>query len=226
MKRVKLGISAVLIVVAACVCAARIIYVNSTFPAPENHVFSVNEPATYGGESSAGIVLTAGDIQITTSNFRALDHEGIKAAIPSYIDPIIQLGNATDLRVFLVDATFKNTTQEHKDVTLRDYHLTSQAWLNGFHPLLFENFNEDPSTILPVDPGSTETRTLVFMAYNSQINPDRGWNNLAQSDFSLVLALYPDRASISLGHPTPLDAASLDTSQAAASTNDAEGSMV
>jgi len=189
-------------VAAAVLCGFRIEQVNAAYPEQHAYAYSLGEAATYAGQNSSGGNVELGSIVVKVLNFRSMGYEQLKEAVPGYEDTLIEEGNASDMRAFWIDVRLENTSSDAQKVHVRDYHLESGAWDNGLYAPLYMDINTDPSTIIDLAPGESAERTLVYLIYSIHMNNRTDWGTVDQRDYSLELALYPDKYSIGLGAPS------------------------
>ncbi|WP_165053676.1 MULTISPECIES: hypothetical protein [unclassified Adlercreutzia] len=195
-----------IIAAAACVaiavlCGFRIEQVNSAYPQQHSYVYSVGSEAVYAGQNSSGEEVDRGSIAVRALNFRSVGYGRIREMVPGYTDSSIEEGTASDMRALLIDLEIVNTSSDVERAHVRDYHVESNAWMNGLYAPLYMSINDDPSTIVELEPGEKVERTLVYLIYDTQMNSRGDWERVEQRSYSLELALYPDKYSIDLGAP-------------------------
>ncbi|MEG0461791.1 hypothetical protein [Gordonibacter sp.] len=195
-----------IIVAAACVavavpCGFRIEQVNAAYPEQHAYAYSMGEEATYAGQNSSGGDVGSGLVTVKALDFRSIGYEGLKKMVLGYEDSLIEEGTFGDMRALFVEVKIENASSNTQKVHVRDYHLESGAWHNGLYAPLYMSINEDPSTMVDLAPGEKAERTLVYLIYDTQMNNQADWSKVEQRDYSLELALYPDKYLIDLGIP-------------------------
>lgn len=199
-----------IIVAAACVaiavlCGFRIEQVNASYPEQHTYAYSMGEEATYAGQNSSGEDVESGSIVVKALDFRSVGYEELKEIVPGYEDSLIEDGSTADMRALLIEVEIENTSSGAQKIHVRDYHLESGAWSNGLYAPLYMSINDDPSTIIDLASGEETKRTLVYLIYDTHMNNRADWERVEQRDYSLELALYPDKYLIDLGTPVGVD---------------------
>ncbi|WP_080801321.1 hypothetical protein [Arabiibacter massiliensis] len=185
----------------AVLCGFRIAQVNAAYPEQHSRAFSIGEEATYAGQDSSGGQVEYGSILVRAEGSSLVDYEGLKALVPDHIDSFIEDGTFRDMRALFVEIEMRNASSEVKKVYVRDFSPQSGAWTNGLYAPLYMTLNDDPSTIIELEPGEKASRTLVYLMYDGQFSGG-GWERVSEREFELVLALYPDKYLIELGVPS------------------------
>ena len=201
MKRPAAIAIAVACVAAVVLCGVRVAHVNSAYPEQNAYAYSLGEEATYSGQDSSGGVVERGSVTVRAENTELLDYEGLKSLVPGYADSLVDDGTSQDMRAFLVEVEISNDSSEAKKVHVRDFKAQSGAWANGLYAPVYMTLNDDPSTIINMEPGEKARRTLVYLMYDMQFDGDR-WKDVGDRRFELVLALYPDKYFVDLGVPS------------------------
>lgn len=195
------AIAAVCIAVAV-LCGLRIEQVNAAYPERHTYDYSIGEEATYAGQNSSGGDVESGAIVVKALDFRSVGYEQLKDMDPEYEASSIEDGSSSDMRALLVDVQISNNSSGVQNVHIRDFNLESGAWTNGLYAPLYMSINNDPSTIVELQPDEKIERSLVYLIFDTQVNNRADWDKVEQRDYSLELALYPDKYFIELGSPT------------------------
>lgn len=174
---------------------------NAAYPEQHTYDYSMGEEATYSGQNSSGENVESGAIVVKALDFRSVGYEQIKDIDPEYEASSIEDGSSSDMRAFLVDVQISNNSNDVQNVHIRDFNMESGAWTNGLYAPLYMNINNDPSTIVELQPDEKIERTLAYLIFDTQVNNRADWDKVEQRDYSLELALYPDKYLIELGVP-------------------------
>lgn len=194
-------IVAVACVAVAVLCGFRIEQVNASYPEQHTYAYSMGEEATYAGQNSSGGDVESGSIVVKALDFRSVGYEQIKDMAPEYEASSIEDGSSSDMRALLVDVQISNDSSDVQNVHIRDFNMESGAWTNGLYAPLYMSINNDPSTIIELQSDEKIERTLVYLIFDTQVNNRAEWDKVEQRDYSLELALYPDKYLIDLGAP-------------------------
>lgn len=201
MRKALLTAAAAACVAVAVLCGFRIEQVNASYPEQHAYSYSLGEEAAYAGQNSSGEEVERDSIMVKALGFRSVGYEGLKEIAPGYDDSLIEDRSASDMRALLVEVEVKNASSQAQRAHVRDYHLESGAWCNGLYAPLYMSINADPSTIIELAPGESAQRTLVYLIYDINMNNRVDWSKVDQRDYSLELALYPDKYLIDLSVP-------------------------
>lgn len=99
---------------------------------------------------------------------------------------------------YYVTVTVSNTGTEEKKLSLGNFELVSDAWINGVDMEKFLMLNsEDVKQKFLLKPGDTITCTLPFLIVKENFT-NRQWEQIEQRKFELVLSLYPFKRVIEL----------------------------
>ncbi|MEG2935096.1 MAG: hypothetical protein RR844_01250 [Clostridium sp.] len=172
----------VFIVLMAGIFITRYIYINNKYPKPIVEEYNLNEPVEYNG------------FEITAKDFQILQDEDLRKL---NLDKGI-LYEDEEMKAMFVTLKIKNVSAETKKIETAPFRIATINWSNGLSALLFQAINEDISrTYLELKPG--EEVTSVYPYTMLKIHFDKkGWEQINNEKFSLVLNLYPVKKSIKL----------------------------
>lgn len=184
--------------VTVALCGFRIGHVNNAYPEQHTFKYTTGEQAIYGGQNSSGEDVAPGSVSVEALSSQLINYQEIKEIVPSYIDSMIDDGTSSDMRALIVDIEIINTSSSTKTAHIRDYKAQSGAWANGLYAPLYMALNDDPSTMIKLEPGQKVSRSLVYLMYDVNFHNRNTWEGIDRRGFQLILALYPDKYLIDL----------------------------
>ncbi|MCL2826165.1 MAG: hypothetical protein FWD72_02035 [Eggerthellaceae bacterium] len=193
--------AAVLVVALFLLCSARIADVNAGYPPHGKVVYSKGEdvpfPAPAGNGGTEAVDGAA--IRVTEEDIFSLDN--VLVAYPDYSSPVLQSGQAHDMRLVVVSTTVRNDSENDEQLFFGQAVLQSGAWFNGIDQPLFSLLNGGAGVSQTLKPHEEESVLLPFCMYDVQFGFHDTWASIDHQSFELVLATYPDKVSIELGTP-------------------------
>lgn len=172
----------VFIVLMAGIFITRYIYINNKYPKPIVEEYNLNEPVEHNG------------FEITAKDFQILQDEDLRKLNP---DKGI-LYEDEEMKGMFVTLKIKNVSDETKKIETAPFKIATINWSNGLDLSLFEAINGETSrTYLELNPGEEVTSVYPYTTIKSHFHK-KGWEQIGNEKFSLVLNLYPVKKSIKL----------------------------
>jgi len=102
------------------------------------------------------------------------------------------------MKGMFVTLKVKNISSETKNIETGPFTIATVNWSNGLNLMLYESINEPNSRVyLELKPGEEVTSIYPYTMIKSNFDK-KGWEQIENEKFSLVLNLYPVKKSIKL----------------------------
>ena len=186
MKKLLIGFSGLLCVIALIFSVLRIIHVNNKHKTPA--VITYNQ-----GEELTGKNLK---FQVTKSSL--MDKKEFEAEYCEFDknDENREL-LSNDMKLLVVDFEIDNVGQDISEFVFFDFMAQSGSWANGWNLEMYRKLNDYNSTLIEIAPGESKELKLVFCMYDIQFK-NHSWNTINNRKFYIVIDCYPVKSRICL----------------------------
>lgn len=196
---------ALLSIVLISLCAYRIIALNTASPEHERIVYNLGEEVAPPMFNKMESQPTDSGARVTATGCSIEENQAIKGRFPGFDESKGETSNLGEPRYLVAEVTFRNDGKTDLNIPIGGIVAQMGAWSNGLEMPLFTYMNEGADTVVKMVPGEEKLLLLPFSLYESQFGFSDTWKMLADREFELVLATYPNKVCINIGSPHAIE---------------------
>lgn len=196
---------ALLSIILISLCAYRIVALNAASPKHERIVYSLGEEVALPMFSKMESQPTDSGVRITATGCSLEENQAIKERFPDFDDSKGEKSNLGEPQYLVVEVTLRNDGKTDLNIPIGGIVAQMDAWSNGLEMPLFAYMSEGEGPVVKLTPGEEKRLSLPFSVYESQFGFNDAGKMLADREFELVLATYPNKVCINIGSPHALE---------------------